>query len=60
MEFNTVDIHSYVVFANIDNRDGHIYGHRLILSDEQIAAIEQIVLAEKVNAIEEHNYEVEQ
>lgn len=22
-DFSTVDIHSYVVFANIDNRDGH-------------------------------------
>jgi len=53
------DIHSYCVFANIDDRKGNIKGHLLILSDKQMEAIEQIVLSDKVVVKEKHNYEVQ-
>ena len=53
------DIHSYCVFANIDDRKGTIKGHMLILSDKQMEAIEEIVLSDKVVVKEEHSYEVQ-
>jgi len=53
------DIHSYTVFANIDNRDGTIKGHQIILTKEQRESIEDIVLTEKLQVIEESSYELE-
>jgi len=54
----TSDIYGYTVFANIDDRKGTIKGHQMILSKEQLEAIEQIVLSGKVRVIDEHTYEV--
>ena len=59
MKSTIYDIHSYCVFANIDDRKGNIKGYRLILSKEQMEAIEQIVLSEKVEVLETPYYDVE-
>ena len=53
------DIHSYALFANIDNRDGTITGHRVILTDAQIEAIEDIVTAEKITISGKVYYDLE-
>jgi len=58
-DVTTSDIHSYTVFANIDDRKGTIKGHQLILSKEQMEGIEAIVLSDKIKPMEEHSYEVE-
>ena len=52
------NIHSYIVFANIDKGD-KIEGHRLILTKEQLEKIEDIVLSEKIKVIENPFYVVE-
>ena len=54
------DIYGYTVFANIDKRNGKIEGHRMILTKEQIEAIEIIITSGKINVIEDPIYEVEQ
>ena len=41
------DIQSYTVFANIDNRKGAVEGFQVILTKEQLEAIEDIVLSSK-------------
>ena len=58
---NVSDIHSYTVFANIDDRKGSIKGHMLLLTKEQAHFIEQIVLHEQetIKVKEEATYEVE-
>ena len=56
---NVTDIHSYTVFANIDNRKGTIQGHQIYLSKEQMEAIEDIVLSGDVKVAENSSYEVE-
>lgn len=53
------DIHSYIVFANIDDRDGLISGHRMILSDAQMKTIEDVVLSAPVQVLEEESYTLE-
>lgn len=53
------DIHSYCVFANIHYRDEDvIQGHLMLLSKEQMEAIEDIVLNGEVRVKAEHTYEV--
>ena len=41
------DIHSYTVFANIDDRQGHIRGYQMLLDEKQMEAIEIIVTAKE-------------
>ena len=53
------DIHSYILFANIKNEDGTITGHRMVLEEWQIEAIEEIVVNGKIKVMEEPNYELE-
>jgi len=53
------DIHSYIVFANIDKRNGKIEGHMIRLTKEQIEAIEDIIISEKITIKENASYEVE-
>ena len=57
MKVKVYDIYSYILFANIDNRDGTITGHRVILTDEQIEAIEDIVTSMPVR-LEEAAYDL--
>lgn len=52
------DVHSYCVFANIDNRKGEIKGHQLILSKKQTEMIEDIITSENVTVVDDHTYEV--
>ena len=54
-----LDIHSYCVFANIDDRNGKILGHQMYLTKEQMEAIEDIVLSGKLQVAEDSSYEVE-
>lgn len=54
------DIHSYCVFANIHYRDEDVIkGHLMVLSKEQIEAIEDIVTNGEVRVQENPAYEVE-
>lgn len=55
----TTDIHSYTVFANIDDRKGSIKGYQVLLSPEQYEAIEEIVLSSSVQVNHESTYELE-
>jgi len=52
------DVHSYSVFANIDNRKGSIEGYQLLLSKEQIEKIEDIVLERDLRVADKSAYEV--
>ena len=54
------DIYGYTVFANIDKRNGKIEGHRMILTSEQMAVIEDVIVIGDLKVIEEPTYEVEQ
>ena len=59
MKLITSDIHSYTLFANIDDRKGTISGHMVLLSKKQLDAIEDIVLSqENVRVKEDKTYEV--
>ena len=53
------DIYGYSIFANVDNRDGSITGHRVTLSDIQMETIEKIILAGRVIVDSNVSYEVE-
>ena len=55
------DIHSifgYTIFANIDDRNGTINGHRMILDEETMGQIEDIILSKKVLVEENSSYEM--
>ena len=52
------DIYGYTVFANIDKRNGKIAGHRMILTPEQMAVIEDVIASGDLKVIEEPTYEV--
>ena len=55
------DIHSiygYTVFANIDDRNGTINGHRMILDEETMGQIEDIILSKKILVEENSSYEM--
>lgn len=54
------DIYGYTVFANIDKRNGKIEGHRMILTHEQMAVIEDVIAIGDLKVIEEPTYEVTQ
>jgi len=54
------DIHSYSVFANIDNRQGDIYGYQMILNKEQMSLIEDIILTDKVKVVDEPLYSLDE
>ncbi len=57
----TSDIHSYTVFANIDKRDGSIEGHMIVLSKEQLEAIEDIIVSKsKIKIKEDPTYTIEE
>ena len=59
------DIHSYSLFANVDNRDGTIKGHQMFLNKEKMEAIEDIVYSDlggdtnRLTLNEEPSYELE-
>ena len=60
-EITVSDIHSiygYTVFANIDDRNGTINGHRMILDEETMGQIEDIILSKKVLVEENSSYEM--
>ena len=54
------DIYGYTLFANIDKRNGKIEGHRMILTPEQMAVIEDVIAIGDLKVIEEPTYEVTQ
>lgn len=54
------DIHSYVLFAGIDKRNGKIHGHRVLLSRKQIEQIEDIVLSAPIKVLDEVQFELEE
>ena len=60
MQAQVSDIYGYTVFANIDKRNGKIEGHRMILTKEQMAVIEDVIAIGDLKVIEEPTYEVEQ
>jgi hypothetical protein len=54
------DVHSYLVFANIDKRNGNIDGHMIILSKEQYEAIGDIVTnGSEFKVLEDATYTLE-
>ena len=52
------DIFGYTIFANIDDRNGTINGHRMILDEETMGQIEDIILSKKVLVEENSSYEM--
>ena len=61
MKQYTSDVHSYVVFANIDKRDGNIDGHLILLTPEKMEAIENIILSgsDKLKVKSKPSYKLE-